>query len=441
MEGTQPATESPLNANLIAGAPEKGNPLPLGWEIFAPNPALAPQFSSDCDPDGRVRLCAAGNGRRECFGFLRRKVRLDAGKTYRLRVHLRFEGFDDLNRHLVHGVFAPAPSGFNDGVFHYVAGPDGVTGEACFPGPMEATDAEMRLHFRFSPHGRVWWDHVSLEECHPIPARPVRIACSWGAGDLARWTRWLDEAGRRGVDVALVPEMFDGTNPDRAQPLDGPAPSLLAEKARQWGMYVSGSFYERRGDIVLNTAPLYDRAGNLVGTYSKNQLYDPELDLGVTPGIGFPVFRADFGTIGIIICYDSWFPEPVRLLAYKGADLILFPNAGYYAGVMPARAADNGVWVATSSLNCAAGIWDPSGAQAGELAPEPTRYAANSFRAFEKDEELRMLTATVDLSRRYSPHWWGGPLLSAPGGHRVRQTLIEPIEPEIATEAARWWEV
>jgi predicted amidohydrolase len=141
-----------------------------------------------------------------------------------------------------------------------------------------------------------------------------------------------------------------------------------------------------------------------------------------------------------MVCYDSWFPEPARLLGYKGAELILFPNAGYFTGLMPARAADNGVWIAVSSLNCPAGVWDSGGAEAGEAEPNPTRYVVSSVKGFERDEELRMLVVTVDLSQRYSPHWWGGPMRSAPGGRRVRQTLIDPLEDEIAREAARWWE-
>jgi hypothetical protein len=107
---------------------------------------------------------------------------------------------------------------------------------------------------------------------------------------------------------------------------------------------------------------------------------------------------------------------------------------------MPARTADNGVWIAVSSLNSPAGVWDSSGARAGEEEPNPTRYVVSSIREFEKDDERRMLIATVDLSRRYSPHWWGGPMRSAPGGRRLRQTLIVPIEEEIAREAKRWWE-
>jgi predicted amidohydrolase len=234
--------------------------------------------------------------------------------------------------------------------------------------------------------------------------------------------------------------MFSGTEVQDAEPLDGQAGQRMASRARKWRMYVSGSLYERRGDLVFNTAPLFDRDGALVGTYSKSQLFDPEEEAGVTPGIGFPVFRTDFGWVGIIICYDSWFPEPARLLAYKGAELILFPNAGYFTGIMPARAVDNGVWIAASSLNGPAGVWGPSGARAGETQPDPTRHVVTSFLSYEKDQTWRMIIATVDLSRRYSPHWWGGPMRSAPGGRRLRQTLIVPLEDEIAREARRWWD-
>lgn len=433
-----------LSDNLVAFDatinPSGKRELPEGWTAFAPNPVLAPRFGAAVDEAGRPYLWAEGNGRRECFGCLKRQVHLAARKTYRFRVELEAEGLDDLNRNLVHGVFAPAPDGFNNGIIAYKRTEQGAVGEAVFQGPSEETDAEVRLYFRFSPVGRVRWNVVSLQEAQPLPERIVRIACSWAPGDLGHWGRWLDEAGRRGVDVALLPEAFDGREPGEAQTLDGPAPGLLASKAAQWSMYTCGSFYEQRGDLVFNTAPLFDRRGQLVGAYDKNQLYDPELDLGVTPGVGFPVFSADFGRVGIIICYDSWFSEPVRVLAYKGAELVLFPNAGYDAELMPARAADNGIWLATSSLNCPAGVWDPGGTRAGELAAEPTRFAASSICAYERDERLRMVIAAVDLSRGVSPHWWGGPMLSAPGSRRVRQTLIDPIEDEVAREARRWWQ-
>jgi len=425
--------------NLIAnGNFAKGDigSIPDGWESVCPNEAIAPTFKLVSTEDGKPALMAAGNGRRECFGYVRHSVNLEANKIYRLRVRLRFEGMEDLNRHLVHGVFGS----FNDGIFSYRKEDGWVIGDNRFPAGDNPANCEVRFYFRFSAHGKVWWERASLQECEPIPPRLVKMACSWGTGDLAYWSNWLDRAGEKKVDIALLPEMFNGKGVKDAEPIDGTACSLLAQKARQWRMYVSGSFYEQRGDLVFNTAPLFDREGKLVGTYCKNQLYDPEEDDGATPGVGFPVFDTDFGKVGIIICYDSWFPEPTRLLAYKGAELILFPNAGYFTGLMPARAADNGVWIAVSSLNSPVGVWDSSGACAGEEEPNPTRHVVSSVRTFEKDDEQRMLVVTVDLNRRYSPHWWGGPMRSAPGGRRLRQTLIVPIEEEIAREAKRWWE-
>ena len=426
--------------NLIAnGDFAKGNigDIPAGWQTVCPNNAIAPTFKLVNTEDGNPALMATGNGRRECFGYVRHPVHLEANKTYRLRVRLQYEGMNDLNVNLVHGVFA---EGFNDGIFTYQKEGNWVIGNNHFPGPEKSTDGEVRLYFRFSANGKVWWEHISLQECEPIPPRLVKVACSWGTGDLDYWAKWLDAAGEKKVDIALLPEMFNGKGVKDAELIDGPSGTLLAQKARQWRMYVSGTFYEKRGALVFNTAPLFDREGKLVGAYDKNQLYDPEEDEGATPGVGFPVFQTDFGKVGIIICYDSWFPEPTRLLAYKGAELILFPNAGYFTGLMPARAADNGVWIAVSSLNSPAGIWDSSGARAGEHESNPTRHVVSSIRSSEKDDEEQMITATIDLSRRYSPHWWAGPMRSAPGGRRCRQTLIVPIEEEIAREARRWWE-
>ncbi len=415
--------------------------LPAGWSAVDPNPALAPQFKAETSQDGRPALTATGNGHKECFGYVRHKVHFEGGKTFRFRVQLRAEGLDDLNRHLVHGVFGRFFGSFNDGIFTYHKQGLEVVGEGCFPGPAKAEDAEVRFYFRFSPAGKVWWERISLQECDPIAPRPVKIACSWGRGDMAHWSQWLDKAGEKKVDLALLPEAFNGKEDAKgAESADGPAATLLAQKAKAWRMYVTGTYMEKRGNLVFNTAPLIDRNGRRVGSYSKTHPYEPELDGGDSPGIEWPVFTTDFGKLGIMICYDSWFPEVTRLLAYKGAELVVFPNAGYFLGLMPARAADNGVCLAVSSQNDIAGIWDSAGAMAGEKQPDPNRRCPSSITGYEKDDQIRMLVATVDLSRHLSPAWHGGPMRSAPGGRRVRNTSIAPIDEEIAREAKRWWE-
>lgn len=413
--------------------------LPEGWSIGDGNPALRPFFKLIAGIGGNRELMAEGNGRKECYGYLRAPVRLGGGKTYRMRVRFRFSGMDDVNRHLVHGVFTQK---FNNGIFQYWKDGDWVIGEAHFAGPSGDEAGEVRLYFRYSSKGRVWWKEVSLQESNPIPPRPVKLAVSWGVGDMKHWENWLDAAGAKGADIALMPELFNGIlDPMKAESEDGPSRKLMANKARQWKMHVSGTTYVRRGDLVFNTAPLFDREGKLIGTYDKNMVYEPELDWGATPGEGLPVFQTDIGKIGIIICYDSWFPETVQMLALQGAELVLMPNEGYYTELIHARSADNGVFIAASSGANPAGVWDPAGNKAGEDNPDPTCGGPSAILNYEKNERTRLFFVTVDLSKKISPAWWGGPMRSAPGGRRCRKTAMMPLEGGIAQEASRWYEV
>ncbi|HEU5406581.1 MAG TPA: carbon-nitrogen hydrolase family protein [Nitrospira sp.] len=424
------------NGNFLQGSIGS---IPDGWSVVAGNPALKPTYKLVSGQGGERELMAEGNGRRECYGYLRHPARMIGGETYRLRVKFRFSGFEDVNRHLVHGVFTKK---FNNGIFHYRKEGKSVIGEAYFLGPPEDQDGEVRLYYRYSARGRVWWDQVSLEQCKPVPQRPVKVAVSWGKEDMKHWEKWLDAAGTGGADIALLPELFNGVkDPMKAESENGPAWRLMASKARQWKMHVSGTTYIRRGDLVFNSAPLFDREGKLIGVYDKNMVYDPELDLGATPGTGFPVFQTDVGKIGIIICYDSWFPETVQSLALKGAELVLFPNAGYYTELMHARSADNGVFVAASSLANPANVWDSGGNKAGEEKPDPTCSAPHAILDFRKDETMGLFLVTVDLSKKVSPAWWGGPMRSAPGGRRCRRTCMDPLEGQIGLDVKRWYEV
>ena len=72
-------------------------------------------------------------------------------------------------------------------------------------------------------------------------------------------------------------------------------------------VYAFGPAGGNTSDVAFNTAYIYDRSGALLGVHNKNQLYDPEEDLGISPGAdGFPVFETDVGRIGIMTCYESW---------------------------------------------------------------------------------------------------------------------------------------
>ena len=357
-----PAEAPGSGKNLIAhGDSMEGvaGALPEGWSSFAGNPVLLPSFKLVAGgPGGKYQLLGEGNGREECYGYVRIPVRMTPGKWYRMQVRFRFSGFENVNRCLVHGVFStPDSLQYNNGIFHYRKDGEWATGEAHFQGPAREMDTEVRLYFRYSAQGRVWWDQVLLEEAEPVPSRPVKVAVRLGtrrpqALAAVAGRGWLARRGRGSAAGAFQ----WNRDPPKAELPGGPSWQLMSTKARQWKMYVSGTTYIRRGDLVYNTAPLFDRQGKLMGTYDKVMLYDPELDQGATSGTRFPVFDMDFGRMGIITCYDSWFPDTARLLALQGAELALLPNEGYYTELMHARAADNCMCLAVSSGDNPAGV-------------------------------------------------------------------------------------
>lgn len=416
---------------IVSGDFSKGSvgALPENWEVVCPNKALAPTFAWAETGKGEGCLTASGNGRAACFGYIRQKVELPKDKTFKMTVRFKVQGIEDLNRHLVHGIWG----NFNNGIFEYRRDGEWIVGENRFAGKGGA--CEVRLYFRFSPAGKVYWSEVSLSECEAIRPRVVKMAVCSGGRDRSGWERFLDTAGNKGCDVALLTEFFEGG----VHEMDGPTMQFMADKAKQWHMYVSGTIRLKRGDTIYNSAPLFDRQGKLMGIYDKVMLYDPELDEGTSPGTGVPVFEADFGTIGIMTCYDSWHPSVAKLLALKGAEVVLFPSAGYYMQLMHARAADNGLVIAASS-GSPCGVWDAGGNQADGGAQDETRFAPKQIVAFEEDSEQKMQIVTVDLSKEASPHYWGGPMLSAPGGRRVRATSSYCLEDEIAREVRRWTE-
>lgn len=395
--------------------------------------------------DGVKCLMAAGNGSDDCFGYLRAPVTLKVGRTYRL--YVRFRMSDNVNPQL-NMRFSVFTDAFNNGIFCFRrCGGGWVEGESRFPaGGKEDCSGDVRICYGLNPKGKAWISEISLTECAPVEPRPVRVAATRGTVSLKEWSKVLDAAGKAKADLVLLPEIINGNVLESVQ---GPTGRMMARKARQYRMYVAGGLYlrDRRSNRVYNVCLLFNRKGRLVGRYDKNHPYTPELwcDIGISPGQQVPVFKTDFGKVGILICYDSWFTDVAELLALKGAEIILFPNAGYFRGLMPARSSDNGVRFVVSSLSNGHGIWDTAGRDVTDPEADPTNRALVSpettthhIRKY-KVGKVEMLVATLDLSQSPSPHNWGGPCLSAPGGRRNRREQVGLLYDEIKKEVERWW--
>jgi predicted amidohydrolase len=178
----------------------------------------------------------------------------------------------------------------------------------------------------------------------------------------------IDEAAARGARLVALPEVWtylgpDEGNRDAAEPIPGPLTTVLADRARQHGIYLhAGSILERvDGEPkVFNTTVVFDPAGDIIATYRKIHLFDVDLESdtsyreSATVGAGEEIvtFDLDGVTVGLAICYDLRFPELFRILALKGARAIILPAAfalatgkDHWETLIRARAIENGLYM------------------------------------------------------------------------------------------------
>ncbi len=151
----------------------------------------------------------------------------------------------------------------------------------------------------------------------------------------------IHKAAAAGAQIVCLPELFrspyfcqrqDPALFDLAEPIPGPSTDRLSQAAKEAGVVVVGSLFERRAPGVYhNTAVVFDADGVLLGLYRKMHIPDDPLfyeKYYFTPGdTGFRAFDTRFGRIGVLVCWDQWFPEGARLTALHGAEVLLYPTA------------------------------------------------------------------------------------------------------------------
>ncbi len=170
----------------------------------------------------------------------------------------------------------------------------------------------------------------------------IQRHCHASAEDnLAAIDRAVREAAEAGAELILLPELHNGPyfcqneDPglfDRAEPIPGPSSERLGHLARETGTVIVASLFERRAPgLYHNTAVVLDADGRLAGRYRKMHIPD---DPGYyekyyfTPGdLGFRPIDTRVGRLGVLVCWDQWFPEAARLMALAGAELLLYPTA------------------------------------------------------------------------------------------------------------------
>jgi N-carbamoylputrescine amidase len=161
------------------------------------------------------------------------------------------------------------------------------------------------------------------------------------AANLETATQSIRQAAADGAQLVLLPELHtslyfcqteDTSRFDLAEPIPGPTTEQLSTLAAELNIVIVGSIFERRtAGIYHNTAVVLDTDGSLAGKYRKMHIPD---DPGYyekfyfTPGdLGFRPIHTSLGKLGVLVCWDQWYPEAARLMALSGAELLLYPTA------------------------------------------------------------------------------------------------------------------
>ena len=277
----------------------------------------------------------------------------------------------------------------------------------------------------------------------------VQMSCTTDkVANVKKAADQIADAASQGANIVCLQELFHAEYPCQsedhgrfaeAESIPGPTTDALAAAARDQGVVVVGSIFERRAaGIYHNAAVVLDADGQLLGRYRKMHIPDDPFyyeKFYFTPGdSGFPSFDTQFGKIGVCVCWDQWFPEAARLTALAGAQLILYPTAiGWLADekqrygesqvsawetMMRSHAIANGVFVAPANRVGIEGelqfwgssfVTDPYGnvlARASDLAEETLVVecdfnqidAARTHWPFLRD---RRIDAYADLTKRF----------------------------------------
>ena len=168
--------------------------------------------------------------------------------------------------------------------------------------------------------------------------------------NILRLAEGISDLAKRGAQLIVLQELHnslyfcqteDVNNFDLAEPIPGPSTKFFGDLARQFGVVIVTSLFEKRTPgLYHNTAVVLERDGSIAGTYRKMHIPDDPAyyeKFYFTPGdLGFHPIQTSVGRLGVLVCWDQWYPEAARLMALQGAELLIYPTAiGYESSDTP----------------------------------------------------------------------------------------------------------
>lgn len=375
------------------GSSPQAAALAQGWQAQAPRDEIRPRFAYEPQGgrDGRGNWVIVHDEREGLHGYWSRTFPIQGGKHYRVEAWRRTQQVmtprrsgpvrilwqDDQGRPVPQD--QPAVRGYLIGwkTYHEAEHPlDRETDEQgwtrvadVYRAPQMATRAVVELHGLWAPEGKVEWSQVTFAETSPPPGRKVRLATvhfkpsgKSPAENCREFAPLIAQAAQQRADLVVLGETLTYYGVGKsyvecAEPIPGPSTEYFGSLARQHNLYIVAGLLERHEHLVYNVAVLLGPDGALVGKYRKVTLPRGEIERGCAPGSEYPVFETRFGKVGMMVCYDGFFPEVARELTNRGAEVIAWPVWGCNPLLARARACENHVYLVSSTYEDISRNW------------------------------------------------------------------------------------
>ena len=261
----------------------------------------------------------------------------------------------------------------------------------------------------------------------------VQMTCSADkAANLAKAIDGVRKAAADGAQIVCLQELFtslyfcdveDYENFKLAEPIPGPSTEALQQVAGELGVVIVASLFEKRAQgIYHNTTAVLDADGTYLGKYRKMHIPDDPAyyeKFYFTPGdMGYKVFKTRFATIGVLICWDQWYPEASRITALMGAEILFYPTAigwatsqdadtneeqyGAWQTIQRSHAVANGVHVVSVNR---VGL-EQDGAMkfwGGSFVANP--FGKIIYQASHDEEETKVVEIDTAKTDQYRTHW------------------------------------